>query len=188
MDGAEDGSFLGQAGGDGRLIGLQRGMSLPHFGQAEVEELGAGLGEHDVARFQVAVEHGLAMRLRQGVSHLDGIAQELIQRERTFREAGGERLAFQVLHHQEVDAVLVADVVKGADMRVVQAGDGAGFALEALAKFRVGGQVGRQNLDGDGAVEARVFRAIDLAHAAGADERQDLVGAETSARGEGHGY
>ena len=44
-----------------------------------------------------------------------------------------------------------------------------------------------KNLDGDGAIEAGIDRAIDLAHAAGADRRDDFVRAEFGAGGERHG-
>ena len=36
------------------------------------------------------------------------------------------------------------------------------------------------------AIQLRIVRAIDLAHPAGADWREDLVGAETSADRQGH--
>ena len=42
------------------------------------------------------------------------------------------------------------------------------------------------DLDGDLAPELRVARAIDLAHAAGADGEQDFVSTQTSAGGERH--
>ena len=35
-------------------------------------------------------------------------------------------------------AVLLADVVERADVRMVELGDGARFALEALAELRIG--------------------------------------------------
>jgi hypothetical protein len=38
-----------------------------------------------------------------------------------------------------------------------------------------------QNLDGDGAVEGRVLSAVNLAHAAGSERRDDFVGAEFGA-------
>jgi hypothetical protein len=38
----------------------------------------------------------------------------------------------------------------------------------------------RQNLDGDGTVEARVPGTINLAHTAGAYERHDFIGAQSS--------
>ena len=52
------------------------------------------------------------------------------------------------------------------------------LALEALAQLLVGGQVLRQDLDGDGPLEARVPRPVDLAHPARAERREDLVGTE----------
>ena len=39
----------------------------------------------------------------------------------------------------------------------------------------IAGDVGGQHLDRDGPAETRVARAVDLAHAAGADAIEDLV-------------
>ena len=55
------------------------------------------------------------------------------------------------------------------------------------SESRVVGEVLRQHLDRDVALEARVARAVDLAHAAGAERRQDLVRAEAVAGREAHG-
>src|SRR5262249_19624819 len=63
---------------------------------------------------------------------------------------------------------LAPDVVEGADVRMVQGGDGARFALEALTRLPVDGKVWRQHLDRDLAAKARVLGAVDLAHASGA--------------------
>jgi hypothetical protein len=52
------------------------------------------------------------------------------------------------------------------------------FTFEAFATFRVIRNVLRKNLDGDGTIQARINRAIDLAHAACADERLDIVHTE----------
>ena len=41
-----------------------------------------------------------------------------------------QRLAVEALHDEKVDAVLVADVVEGADVRMIQRGDRLRFALE----------------------------------------------------------
>jgi hypothetical protein len=95
--------------------------------------------------------------------------------------------ALDVLHDEERDGVragggaLVADVVQRADVRMVQGRDRARFTLEALAE-RAG-----DRLDRNGAIQPRVDRAIDLAHAAGADLRGDFVDAEARAGGETHG-
>jgi hypothetical protein len=78
-----------------------------------------------------------------------------------------------------VRVALVADVEQRADVRVVERGDGLRLALEALASLLVLGEGRGKDLDGDAAVEARVLPAPDLAHPAGADRRQKLVGPET---------
>ena len=71
------------------------------------------------------------------------------------------------------------------DVRMIQRRERLRFALEAgqaigISRERVG-----QDLDRDVAIQLRVARAIHLAHAAGADRRGDLVGAEAGAGSEG---
>ena len=60
------------------------------------------------------------------------------------------------------------------------------LALEARERVGVGREPRRQHLDRDVALEPRVARAIDLAHAARAEGRRDLVGAEASAGRHAH--
>ena len=61
---------------------------------------------------------------------------------------------------------------------MVERRDGVGLPVEAReAVGVVGGRVG-QHLQGDLAAEPVVARAVDLSHAALAERRQDLVGAE----------
>ena len=60
------------------------------------------------------------------------VRQRLGERQRPAREPRAERLAVEILHHQELDAVLLADVVERADVRMVEPRDGARLALEPL--------------------------------------------------------
>ena len=48
-----------------------------------------------------------------------------------------QRLALEQLHHHELLAVVLADVVERADVRMVQDRDDARFALEALDRLGV---------------------------------------------------
>ena len=109
--------------------------------------------------------------------------QDLIERQRAFRQAVSESLAFEIFHHQEVGAVLRADIVEGADVRMLQRGNGPGFPLHPLLQFGVRGKMRRQNLDGDGAVEAGVLGAVNLAHAPSAEERDEFHKGLVSCRG-----
>ena len=129
-------------------------------------------------RLDVAVGHPGPMRAVERVGDLRGELERLIERERAACDARRQRLALQVLHHHVAGAILVADVVEHADVRVVQRSHGAGFALEALPEILALGDVFGQDLDGDGAVEARVTRFVHFAHASRAEWREDFVGAE----------
>ena len=64
--------------------------------------------------------------------------------------------------------------------------DRLGLALEPGERVGIRGEVRRQHLDRDVAVELRVSRPIDLAHAPRADRREDLVGTQPVAGGERH--
>ena len=76
-----------------------------------------------------------------------------------------------------------AEVEDREDVRVRERGDGLGLALEARERVGVRGQLRGKDLDRDVAVELRVARAVDLAHAPGAERREDLVGAEACSGG-----
>ena len=89
-------------------------------------------------------------------------------------EPGFEGFPFEELEDQIVELAVAADVMDGADVRIVQRRDDAGFLLEALARFRIGRQRAGQDLDGHRAIQPGVTGAVDLAHAARADRRDDL--------------
>ena len=126
------------------------------FGQPEVEQLRAALGEHDVGGLEIAMDDALPVRLVEGVRDLNRVLQRLIERQRAFLQARRERLPLQILHDQEVNSVLLADVMQCAAVWMIQGGDGAGFALEALAEIGLSSNARGQDFDGDGAIEPRV--------------------------------
>src|SRR5262249_475784 len=101
-------------------------------------------------------------------------------------EAIGERLALEVLHDQVVGLAFAADVVERADVRVRELRDRLGFALEPLADLLAGTELGGEDLDRDVAVEPGVASLVDLAHAAGGERGNDLVGPEPGSGGERH--
>ena len=106
--------------------------------------------------------------------------------QRALAQPVSKSLAFEKLHYQKINAILVADVVERANVGMVQRRNGSSLAVKALPGFRILRKMRRKNLDGDGAVEASVERAIDLAHAARAQRRLNFVRTEFRARGQGH--
>ena len=95
------------------------------------------------------MDHAVAVRAIERVGDLDRVADTSLGRQRAACEPRGQRLALEELHDQVGDAVLLAEVVQDADVRMVQRADDAGFAIEALAELRVGGELRRQDLDRD---------------------------------------
>ena len=80
-----------------------------------------------------------------------------------------ERLALDVLEDDVRAAVVLAGVDHADDVRVVELGDRARLAAEALELVGVRGDLAVHELDRDLALEHRVEGAVDRRHAAGAD-------------------
>ena len=59
----------------------------------------------------------------------------------------GKGVAFEVLHDEEARAVLLANVVQGANMRMIQAGNCLGLLIEALAQSGIVRQVRGQDFE-----------------------------------------
>ena len=95
--------------------------------------------------------------------------------QRTSGDAVLQRHAVQILHDDERLPVLLADVVDGADVGMVQGGCGACFPPKARERLRVLGQFFGKKLQGDEAVQPRVLGLIDHAHPAAAQLLDDAV-------------
>ena len=97
-----------------------------------------------------------------------------------------EALAPDVLHHDEVVAVRRFDLVNGDDVRMIERRGGLRLLHEPAAAILVRQAVGGQHLDRHLAAQTRIARAVHLAHAARAEQREYLVRAELRAGGEPH--
>ena len=72
----------------------------------------------------------VAMSRVECVGDLRGDAHDLIERQTPFLEPGGERLAVQQRHDNEMRAGGFADVEDAADVWMVERSDHPGLALE----------------------------------------------------------
>ena len=106
----------------------------------------------------------LRMRGIQRVGNLDGEPSRTFRFQSGARDAVLQRHTVQKLHDDEGLAVLLADLVNGADIRMVQCGSGLGFALKTRQRLRVSGNVFGQEFEGDKAVQPSVFGFVDHAH------------------------
>jgi hypothetical protein len=157
------------------------------LGEAEVQDLhDAVRRHHDVAGLEVAVDHAPRVGGAERVRDRDREAQGLAQAHSLARDEGIEGLPGHELHHDEVDPVRGLDLVDGDDVGVVERGGRAGLVYEAGAAGRIREPIRGEDLDRHLAPESGVGGAVDLAHPARAERRQDLVRTETMAGGQSH--
>jgi hypothetical protein len=110
----------------------------------------------------------------------------LLERHRTSRDAVGKRGPFDELHHQRTRTVGFLEAVDCGDVRMVQRGEQSSFSLQSRDALGIVGERFGENFDGNFAAEASVETAIDLTHPSGAEQSQDLVDAQSSARVDRH--
>ena len=193
------GAQHGAKGGERRAIVAGHGGAVRRHGgavrraapdvarQAKIKQPRAGPGQHDVARLQVPVHDAGAMRRGECLGNLHAELERLLDRQGAALQPLRQALAFQELHHQEQPGRAaavgrqLAHVVERADVGMLETRDAARLPFEAIAPGGVRGHFGRQHLDGHGAIETRVGGAIDLAHAALANQAENLVRAKPGA-------
>jgi len=128
----------------------------------------------------------LLMRSFEGLRNLPGDAERLIDWNRSARDQLVEALAVDEFKFEELRVAGLFETVDLCDVRMVEQGEDLGFAAETGDALRIVRERGRQDLQRNVTSELRVLSAVDLAHAAAPDERDDFVGAEASARSESH--
>jgi hypothetical protein len=154
------------------------GIAGRALGQAEVGDVRlAARVEQDVGRFEVAVEDAALVRVMHRPRHrrnkLRGVAQvrSRLGRSAQHREAA----ALDELHGEVVLALVLADLVDGHDVGVIQLGGGLRLGAEALHVLRGRQVAGQDHFQGDGAAEAGLAGPEDDAHAAAGQFLEDLI-------------
>jgi hypothetical protein len=89
-----------------------------------------------------------------------------------------EVLARHQLHDDGVGGAGLLESVQVGDEWVVEGGEGPGLAIEADHMIGVAGERLRQDFEGDLPAEPGIARAVDFAHATGANGAEDFVRAE----------
>src|ERR1700722_5262264 len=157
--------------------------AFTRFRESEVHQLGARLGQHDVRRFQIAMNDSRPVRCFQRFADFHGNFEGLFERQRTLFQSLRQRLSLQVLHHQKIDSILMPNVVEDADARMIQRRYGPSFALKPFFQFGVRGEMLREDFDRYVSAQARVAGAVHFAHSTGTNRGLDFVGAKFCARG-----
>ncbi len=163
--GADDRPVLGLDGqGRGSRSWASR-FELMQLGEPEVEDLDrAILGDEDVLRLEIPVDDAAGVGCGQTVGDLDRDLDRPPRGEVRLPQPLPKAAAAQQLRHDVGHPLVLADVIDGEDVRVVQRTGGPRLAFEARDPARITGCGRRQRLDRHLAVEPRVVRLPDLAH------------------------
>src|SRR5437899_10414678 len=129
-------------------------------------------GDEDVRGLDVAVDNACTVGGIQRIGDLDSKRQQSLHIQAAPPGRGNDALlqcgALQILHDDEGAAVLLADVMNRADVRVIQGGSGPGLAPETVQALRVASEFVRQKLESDRALEPGVLGLVDYTHPAAA--------------------
>jgi hypothetical protein len=156
-------------------------------GQAEVENLHVTVCRHeDVLWLEVAMNDAFVVSGGKRARDLDRDVDRAARWHRRRPQPLAQRAALEQLHHGVGHAVCAPEVVDRENAGMRQRGDRLRFALEARDTIGIGRELPGQDLDRDKPIQLRIARAIDLAHAAGANRPGHFVRAEACARGQRH--
>jgi hypothetical protein len=132
-------------------------------------------------RMAVIVSAPVSPRNARCPVSISGVLDGFTGGERRRLLALAQRVAVEQFRYQIGHAVLLADVVHGKDVGMVQRCGGASFLFETAQALGIRPKFHRQDFDRDVTRQPHVARAIDLSHAARAERCNDFIRSETNA-------
>ena len=155
---------------------------LQRLREPEVEHFHSAIRRDlDVGRFEIAVNDALFVRGLERLGDLLRDRQRFVNRDRATRDPLRQVLPGHELHSEGLHVARLFEAEDLRDVWVIQRSERLGFTLEAGHTVRVGRERLGQDLDRDGAIEARIAGFVDFAHAARADGGQDFVWTQAGA-------
>ena len=120
-----------RCGDVGHFTGFARGGL--NLGQPEIKDLRVtALGHKNVRRLDVAMDYAFTVRRIERVSSLNTQRQDRFQLHGTAGNQVLERRPVKKFHDEKSPSVVLANVVNGADVGMVESGSGLRFAAETL--------------------------------------------------------
>ncbi len=165
------------------------GIGVSVAGEPEVGQVAvlppALLRDEDVGGLDVAVDEPVRMRAGQGLRDLIAKVDGPRRLERRLAcKQSGEVLTVDVPHRYPQLAVRLAGRIDRDDVRVIEGRGMLRLGQEPLPEARVGGELLRDELQRDAALQPEVLGEVDDAHTSTSDDRLEPVtgeiGADTS--------
>jgi hypothetical protein len=121
------------------------------------------------------VHDALAVRGIESIGHFNRKREQALLVHRPPFNRVFQRLASQAFHHDEQMSIMLANLMDGADVGMVQRRGCASLPTKALQSLRVLRGIVGQKLQRHEAAQQRVFRLINHSHSAAAEEFDDPV-------------
>ena len=132
--------------------------------------------QHDVAWFQIAMDHCHVVRMTEGIADLCEYLEGAPQRERTLGNQLSQGFSLDQIHDQIRFTLLrYFELVHLDDVLVIEPADRDCLLLKSQTLLLVDAQLRRENFDGDNLFQQLVTGAKDRAHAAAPDKGEDFV-------------
>jgi hypothetical protein len=166
---------------------LAGALGPDQLGDPEVEQLdldsavvpGLAQPQPDVVGLEIAVDEALVVRRLERAQRLVEDRKRLGPGQRAAADPRRQRLALEVLHHEEHAAVrIAAEVVDVDDVLVPDRVDRARLLVEPLDDLLGPAQLRLQDLDRRGPADLGVLGGVDHAHAALGELAPDRVAAQ----------
>ena len=135
----------------------------------------AALGDEEVGGFDVAMNDALSVSGIEPIGNLNGDIEEPVKFKGLTADEVLERNAVEKFHDDVRFAVLLTNVMNGADVGMVEGGGGLRFPFEARKRLGVFGHVVGQEFERDAAMQAGVVRFINNPHTTAAESFDDPV-------------
>src|SRR5258705_5849025 len=121
------------------------------------------------------MDDALLVRRFKGFGDLPRDWQRLVERNPTPRDPLRQVLTLDQFQHEPAYAARIFQAVDMRDVRMIEGRERLRFAREACQAIGIAGEGVRKDLERDVAIQLRVAGAIDLAHPARAEGRENLI-------------
>ena len=166
-------------GPKGRFAGRRPAgfVALVQAGQAQIENLDHPLVVHQQVRgLDVAVDEIAGVGVGQSLGGLADVVCRTVEVQRAMEfDQALQVLAVDIFHDDEIAVHFIVDAIGLNDIGMIQRGDRPGFGEEAVQRGPVFGDRAGDDLQSHAAIHGHVLGEEDGAHAAFAQELNELV-------------
>src|ERR1022692_1689175 len=133
------------------------------------------LSDKDIGWFDIAMNDALGVGRVECVGDFDGYGKQHFGFHRPPPDSMLQSQTIEELHGNEGMTLVLANVMNGADIRMIQGGSSLRFTLETGQRLRIFGYFIGQEFQGNEAAQASIFGFVNHAHSAAPELLDDAI-------------